>query len=171
MKSVKTRKKYCVESMNFDKYGFIKPYQKLEVSFHEFYIEFVESFPISNTRFHLFEKLSQFLKDFKQRINDDFILWVDGSFVSQKLNPKDIDIVLFVEYTIFDKYFRVFDGLHNYGKSIGIDAYFIRNYPENHLRHFVTHLDILYWKDIYGYTKPNELGTRFPKGFIEISKF
>ena len=55
---------------------------------------FLSSFPESTTRPALIEGLKAYLAHLKS-LGVQIELWVDGSFVTTKLNPSDVDLVLF----------------------------------------------------------------------------
>ena len=58
----------------------------------------------------------------------NFFQWVDGSFIGRsKENPRDIDLVSFVEYNKYRKYYKDFEALKKlYPK---IDSYSVPVYP------------------------------------------
>ena len=57
---------------------------------------FVDDFPTSQRRKIIVEKLWDFAKEiFDVGVPCEF--WVDGSFVTTKINPNDADLVLFLQ--------------------------------------------------------------------------
>jgi len=86
---------------------------------NEFYDTFVNKFSTSIRRKDIFNSLIDFLK----RINDKYKIyevWIDGSYVSEKVNPNDVDIVIFFEV---DDYIKIFPEWNVIRKVFNIDAY------------------------------------------------
>ena len=79
--------------LNFDSRGYLKPYRKVELGFYDFKEVFVDSFDQTSTRHRIFENYLKFLQDFSREVSENFIQWIDGSFVTRKVNPRDIDFV------------------------------------------------------------------------------
>lgn len=159
--------------LSFDIRGNLKPYQKNSLSLKEFKTYFVDTFDdIDQKRRQIWENYETFLKDFQLEVTPTFTQWIDGSFVSTKSHPSDIDFVTLIDYTIYEKYEKLIEEkfrmqhAKNYYKFI--DAYTIKIYPENHQKHFITEYDLLYWERWFMETKKNRNKMRFPKGFIEI---
>ncbi len=158
--------------LSFDIRGYLKPYEKIEIEFEEFKASFVESFEVSSTRQKIFSSYLEFLSRFEEEITPNFIQWIDGSFVTNKENPKDIDFVTLIDFDIFEKNeelieskFRLRGAKANFG---GLDAYALKVYPENHERKNITEYDKVYWKNWFSETKKNRLKKKYPKGFLEI---
>jgi hypothetical protein len=83
----------------FNSRGFIMPYQRVNSSVEEIRKIFVKPFPQSDTRQEIFEHYLDYLNEFKALITPHFTHWLDGSFMSKKLNPNDLDFVSFI--TVF----------------------------------------------------------------------
>ena len=49
---------------------------------------------------------------------------------------------------------------------------FVKNYtlqyPKTHKRHFISHLNHLYWTDVYGHTRKDNEENNYKKGFIVL---
>jgi hypothetical protein len=56
---------------------------------------FLSPFPSSITRINILRKFKHWVKKVKQ-LNVRCEIWVDGSFATEKIDPQDIDIVLFI---------------------------------------------------------------------------
>lgn len=63
---------------------------------------FVNSFPNSETQHTIFASYCQFVEDFTREICPVFTHWIDGSFITNKLNPNDMDFVVHVEDLMFE---------------------------------------------------------------------
>lgn len=88
--------------MTFDQNGHLFPYEVIETTLEVFEDVFVKSFPTSSTRSVIFAEYLTYLNRLQQIIGKEFYQWIDGSFTTQKLNPRDIDIVTFIEASLFD---------------------------------------------------------------------
>ena len=159
--------------LEFDPRGNIMPYEKIELSFDEFQDFFIVSFEgLNEIRKEIFEDYRTYLNDFKEQVSEDFIQWIDGSYITTKANPRDIDFVMLIEQETFDRHerliedrFRRHKAKQEYGK---VDAYTVKMYPQGHERYFVTEYDLVYWRGLFTETKRNRAKKKFPKGFIEI---
>jgi len=79
--------------LNFDKFGNLTPYQAIEVDLDTLESYFVTAFPKSTTRKRLFENYLRYIYRFQDEVFPFFEQYINGSFVTKKENPKDIDIV------------------------------------------------------------------------------
>lgn len=156
----------------FDSRGNYFPYKKNRLTFAEFKKGFVTDFNAESTRHAIFEEYRRFLTDFKKSVSSNFIQWVNGSFISNKLNPKDIDFVTLVDYQTFRKHESAIEkqftlwGTKKY--YLSIDAYTIKLFPENHKEYVLTQSDLIYWQDWFSHTQLNRAKLSFPKGYVEI---
>lgn len=158
--------------VSFDSRGYLKPYHKLELEFNEFKEIFVDAFDHTSSRHLIFENYSRFLQDFSIGISESFTHWIDGSFVTRKVNPRDIDFVTIIDFDTFvekealiERQFRLFGAKAAYQ----VDAYTIRKYPEGHEKYIIYQGELVYWENWFGWTKKNRAKAKFPKGFIEIN--
>ena len=159
----------------YDKYGHLTPYQLIPIKHDVFYADLVGAYPISTTRQTLYEGYCQYnlgLQDILKGVG--FEQWVDGSFVTTKSNPRDVDIVTFLDAIVYDKYadsFIEFEGKKAKSKY-GVDAYFVLVYPENHRYHSWYLGDRAEWLNSFGYSIPSLTkrvsGQRLPKGILQL---
>ncbi len=157
--------------LTFDIRGHLYPTEKIKMTLEDFKKTFVDSFDLDSTRHWLFERYSLYVEDFKHLITMGFTQWIDGSFVTNKTNPEDIDFVTLLDFEIFElkndaiqKQFENQASIDRYG----LDAYLVKVYPRNHRFFNRTHSDLLYWEHWFGKSKPNRAGKRFSKGYIEL---
>ncbi|WP_294232103.1 hypothetical protein [uncultured Chryseobacterium sp.] len=99
-----------------------------------------------------------------------FVQWVDGSFVTKKVNPGDIDLVTFIET---EKILEIGSSIDPFrfpnSESIyGVDAYIIEVYPSDEPDYFRTVSDSAYWADRFSKTRRDRNGNKLRKGFLEI---
>lgn len=158
--------------LEFDIHGHLKPYNKAIIGSQEFKTFFVDAFDENSTRHEIFENYEKYTRDFSEKITSNFTQLINGSFVSNKKNPNDIDLVNLVDYEIAEEKEEIIRNeflnakvLKNYG----IDAYLVIIYPKNHKRHSWTISDLLYWEHWFSKSKMNKSKKYFPKGYIEIN--
>jgi hypothetical protein len=155
--------------MNFDSRGHLKPYEIIEMSLENFELLFVNN----EKRKTIFAEFQRYNTELLQLINVPFKQWIDGSFVTDKKNPNDIDLLTFIEHDIYNKHQKAIDtkfgkfGVQNYFQEI--DAYTIWEYPKNHEYFTIFHSDYLYWETFFSNSKFNRAKKRFPKGFIQLT--
>ncbi len=157
--------------VQFDERGYLTPYDKVEMSIDNFENNFVHNFASSSTRTAILHSYREYLFDFQRLITPDFTQWVDGSFVTTKLNPNDIDFVTFIDAAIFgEKESLIINQFifPNARNVYGVDAYGVRIYPINHPFHNIGISDTLYWREWFGQTRPNRVNKKFQKGFVQI---
>jgi len=157
--------------LNFDGRGNLQPYQCIEVTFEEFTSTFVTAFDKNSTRHPIFDQYRQYLKDFSEQISDNFTQWINGSFISNRRNPKDIDFVTIIDHIIFEqkesiieRQFRLLGAREKYQ----VDAYTVRKYPEDHPKYGIFQNELIYWEHWFSQTKKNRAKLKFNKGFISI---
>ena len=84
----------------FNYLGLLQPPEKMVMTLEEFEQVFVHSFPNSQTREVIFENYRKFIDDFSELVSPQFIHWINGSFVTQKINPRDIDFVMIIKTNV-----------------------------------------------------------------------
>lgn len=137
----------------------------LPAGFHDFSEEMLENhflsgFPGSATREKLIQGLQKYIKDLKS-LKLPFELWIDGSFVTNKMNPNDIDLVVLIPEQVCNKLSLPEKKnlqllLNNWliRNSYFCDVYFCV-LEDQDLRN--------YWQDWFGFTRKKE-----PKGIVRI---
>ena len=157
------------EILDFDDRGNITPYQTVELNLGDCYGAFVQNFVLSLTRRDLYENLVQYRLDVFESVGATFPQWLDGSFVTQKSDPEDIDLVNLIPFdTTLDHkiesllpYFTVGGSLEKYK----IDAHLIPVYPKSDPRAENMELRKTYFKRWFGHDREGH-----PKGFITITE-
>jgi hypothetical protein len=112
-----------------------------------------------------------FIEAFQKAVTSEFVVWIDGSAVSTKTEPNDIDAVFFIDFKVCERKKSSLDNEWFNGSqknTKGLDLYYSIVYPPAHSRYYLTHLDRLYWEDLYGHTRIDDSGKQFEKGFLEI---
>jgi hypothetical protein len=156
--------------LEFDEKGNLIPYSHIEISYKIFVENFVESFSLDSTRHQILANFERFLEEFRSKIYPHFNIWINGSFVTQKVSPNDIDFLIFIKYDWFE---INESSLSNFKTTIkqdykDLDVYFLIEYPQNHKHRIFTDTDVFYWKDWFSKTRKNHSGKSFQKGFIEL---
>jgi hypothetical protein len=157
---------------NYDIRGNLTPNEIIPMEWDDFVQYFVNEKTNSATRQQLLSNFTAFIEQLQGTISPNFKIWVDGSFISTKINPRDIDAVFLLPYDIVERKKSVLEHqvfIKEFKYSKGLDLYFFADYPENHKRSFFSHHFKLYWKDIYGHTRPDTNKQKFSKGFIELT--
>ncbi|GAB4042167.1 DUF6932 family protein [Spirosoma jeollabukense] len=95
--------------LTFNEQGLLTPADGISATIDELYAVFVTPFPESETRNRLFNEWIKYNRMLRQELGEDFIQWINGGFVTQKLNPKDIDIVSFIRADLYDFHMAVLD--------------------------------------------------------------
>jgi hypothetical protein len=164
--------------MNFSSLGFLTPVGPQEAEWSDLTFFFSgEPFSDSESRLLLQSNLEAFLGKFKTIYPSQFLLWVDGSFISLKPNPKDLDLVLELDWfpsLSFNiakdqqewRYLMAFskDQKSQAFVELKIDAYMIINYPEGHNRRKIYALEKAYWENFFS----NDDRVKAKKGFLKI---
>jgi hypothetical protein len=154
----------------FNRRGNLVPSEVILTDWNTFHSYFVEE--INNTQRKVIgKKLGEFLFEILQIINIPFEVWIDGSFVTQKTEPNDVDVLIHLPNDIFSKYKSTISPLieqSKYATNGLIDAYITIQYSKNHPYYPLYEADIMEWKHIYGKTRATLSGARFPKGIITL---
>ena len=149
--------------LQFDENGNLTPYQSIETTMAEFEKTFVSNFPRSQTRPAIFENYLRYLSDLKALVGGGFFQFLNGSFVTRKLNPADLDVVTFLDFDWIEAHETELRPFKTAGFYPRVDGYFEKTYPENHPFFARYRADLAYWHQIF-------IRSRFqkPKGFIKL---
>lgn len=159
--------------MTFDERGnLIEPVELNLLQFREFFVDKWQN--NISTRQVIFDVFENYVLDFKDLVTPNFVMWIDGSFVTiKKDNPRDIDFVSFIDYRIYDEKkailesrFGKYGAPNHYGKLV--DAYICLVYPLNHANATYTKSDEMNWFYQFSSTKPDARGKKYPKSFVKI---
>ena len=106
----------------------------------------------------------------EKRCADVLTQWIDGSFVTKKQEPGDIDLVTFIDFSVAEK---LGDDLKDFKYPLseivfGVDAYLVKIYPPGHQLHQLYVSDSAYWLHHFTQTRRNRIGNKQHKGFLEI---
>lgn len=156
--------------LKFDPKGHLTPYAPILASVNDLENNFVIGIN-SVTRKQNFDKYVHYSDELKHLLEGkELKQWINGSFVTKKINPEDIDIVTFIDAADVQKLGKKLDGFRPNMSEIkfGIDAYLIEVHPVDSVDYQrFTKSDIAYWLDAFSTIK-NQRGHKHPKGFLEI---
>lgn len=156
---------------SFDIRGHLTPYGKNQIDHKQFKEGFVDPFDEDSSRHELYKGFIKYNNHLKDLLNNQkYIQWVDGSFISRKINPRDIDLVSLVDNALVEKYeTELAKFVQKKSKlSYGIDGFIVRVYPQDHPKYVRTKTDLIYWENWFSMSRKNRRKQRFPKGFIEL---
>jgi len=157
--------------LQFDENGHLFPYEAQETTLDEFQAIFVDAFPKSETRKRLFDNYLDWIFDFQRDVYAYFTQWLDGSFVTQKMNPNDLDFVTFLDGRVFEikekrKELDRFWSFSNEDK--GLDAYLLAEVEPEH----PDFADYAHFKNVWAKRYSNgDKGDhlhKIQKGFIQL---
>lgn len=153
----------------FDENGYIHPHEIIEVSLTEFERVFIQSMENRDHRQLIFSGYLRFIKDLKSTLGVSFYQWVNGSFTTKKPFPGDIDVVSFIEYDRFISKLPQIEHFHAVSKNLyNTDAHFAAVCKWNHRFFDRSEQNQAYWKDVFGFSRPDENGIKHPKGILKI---
>jgi len=89
-------------------------------------------------------------------------VWVDGSFVTEKINPADVDLILRCSADFFEngtqQQRRTVEWLKTDLKSSHLcDAYCLIEWPEDHQNYWVGEYMHNYWMRQFGFSRGNAM--------------
>ncbi len=153
----------------FNQSGLLVPDTLIPSSLQQLQEEFVFKIPTARRK-SIFENFTKYNEDFKKVCNlNELQQGINGSYVSKKTNPGDIDVLTFLDHRLVKQLGNLLDEFRfPYSElKYGVDAYIIEVYPEDHNDNFRYVSDRAYWFDRF--TKTRRIrGNRLSKGFIEI---
>ncbi|QOG01327.1 hypothetical protein [Flavobacterium sp. MDT1-60] len=148
--------------LQFDTNGYLTPDRNISSTLSEL----EQTFKINNIREDIYNLYLNYSNELKNIIGKDIKQWVDGSYVTKKNAPEDIDILTFIDYDDFEKYENELNKFFypNSKAEYNIDAYIIVVYPNNHKKNFYYRSDYANW--LTDFSKDFKTNTK--KGFLEI---
>jgi hypothetical protein len=154
----------------YDEKGNPTPYGFIDMNMDEMKINFVVDFNKSTTRQNIFNGYMQYCTDLYGVIKEEFYQWINGSFTTTKINPRDIDLVNLISLNriqVLGQALCCFDTNCSNGQvkiDYNVDGYIIpipdAQYPE-YYEYF--NRNISYWQNQWGRDRDGN-----PKGIIRI---
>ena len=150
--------------LTFDAIGHLTPAESIISTVSEIENCFVSQMTNSTIRLVLFNQLQDLLRTFATEISDTFTMWIDGSFVTVKADPNDIDIVIFLNYATYDAFGTKLDIFKHKRLFSNIDCYIERVYPVDHVHYVRYQSDLAYWHSLFTRNRKKQY-----KGYLSIS--
>lgn len=127
------------------------------------------SFPRSRTRGRLFAAMEQLIALLR---NSGIAaeVWIDGSFVTRKPDPRDVDVVLFVDWSFAEsgtpRQRTVIRDLDDRTPVVpsGLDLFTVIEYPVGHPLHTPSAVPRRYWALEFGHDRDGR-----PKGILTLT--
>ena len=156
--------------LQFDEHGHLASDEIEEISLADFKQFSVDGFPESITRKVLYDNYLAWILAFQTEVFPYFEQWIDGSFVTQKRDPRDLDFVTFLDADVFElreKALLPFWSFSNEAK--GLDAYIVKKVPLGHPDFSEFSRQKTEWKDLFMKNKSKPFNTVISKGFVKIN--
>ena len=150
--------------LHFDKNGHLAPHTAIEVSMGDFEKTFIERQPLSKTRGEIFEAYQSFSEKLKGLVSTPYYQFLDGSFVTKKLNPNDLDVVTFLDFDAFEPVEAELMKLKRDFAAKGIDAYFQEIYAPYHPNFHLNQPNFVYWTHTFSSDRKKQ-----PKEFVKLN--
>lgn len=127
------------------------------MSIEELRQQCVDRFPLSRTRAKIMAGLTEVIERLSQyRVAGE--LWVDGSFLTEKINPGDVDVVLRIQSSVYD------DGTSEQREIVGwidgnlrehnlCDSYVFYEFPETDPNYLLGEEMRSYWSKWFGHSR------------------
>lgn len=157
--------------LSFNHNGLLVPGNNIPSDILELEKVFVTNIHTTKRR-ELFDNYLLYSKSLKELCNGiKIVQWIDGSFVTQKSAPADINVVSFIDFSVIDV---INDSLIDYKHPacqiiFGVDAYIVKIYPSDHKIYPLFLADRAYWMSHFNRTRRNRIGNKLQKGFLEIN--
>ncbi|MBK9335179.1 MAG: hypothetical protein IPM98_00795 [Lewinellaceae bacterium] len=119
-------------------------------------------FVFNEQRRQLFGVFVDFLKHIQKYQLNIFELWLDGSFATRKINPRDIDLVLFLDYNDYKTFETTLREVSILFAPM-LDIYFVSVYPAEHSFFVRTQFDRVEYLHLFSKDRLKK-----KKGFVQL---
>jgi hypothetical protein len=160
----KTTPTMSQQKLNFNEQGLLVPAEVIESDLDTIEKYLVTMFPKSKTRRLLFDNLVEFNQKLQNEVFPWYEQWINGSFVTLKEDPNDVDVVTFFDHEVYDLREHKLDIFmaKNY-EQYGLDSYFVKVFPEGHPEFQEYRQYSRYWFEMFTNNKSNG-----DKGFLKV---
>ena len=151
--------------MIFDKFGNLILAEMIMTDLKSAEAIFVADFSTSTTRFELWKNYLEFISELQAIVGTGFSQWINGSFTTKKQNPRDIDLLIFLDWNIYESHEKK---LRDWRKALwekGLDCYYLKVYPESHKLYPLYEMDRAFWNFQFGYNTR----TSRNKGYLQLN--
>lgn len=150
--------------LEFTTEGLLVPNNGISVDLATLEYYFVGQFPASTTRRALFENYLKYQSQLQSEVFPWFEQWVDGSFVTLKENPKDIDLVTLLDFGVYETRTAKLEKFYSFSlEKQGIDSYFVPVFPSDHKNHEDTSIELAKWHERFTLNRDGE-----KKGYLKL---
>ncbi|GAB2599365.1 DUF6932 family protein [Spirosoma areae] len=154
--------------ISYDQNGNVTPYKRIRLTLPEVDSYFVTAFPESTKRPVLYNYFKNYIDELKQLIARPVQQWLGGSFISNKLDPNDIDCVNLI---VFNENLELtIDILMPYlllggsRDTYQVDGHLIAVYPTTDERYeAITLPSMAYWQGFLMKDRQDN-----PRGIVEL---
>ena len=146
--------------IEFDKNGYLTGYAE-PVSVDRFIVNYHFSRSSVNRR-ELWKRAEEFLDILSSYSLPVLEIWIDGSFISQKAVPNDIDMVVFIRADFLEGNRSSFDSLDNAYKNLDVKWIPVRDKPDE-FSLAIDALERMKWFILFSSDRNG-----LPKGFINL---
>ena len=154
-----------MRKLNFNKQGLLVPDSAISTDLDTIEKYFVADFPKSKTRQKLFENLMIFNETLQNEVFPWYEQWINGSFVTRKQNPKDLDVVVFLDNKVYEtREKKLMQMIADSFDKLRIDVYFVSVYPTSHPLFPITQINRNDWFEFFTTTKSENR-----KGFLKLN--
>ncbi|MCS6796241.1 MAG: hypothetical protein NZ516_09810, partial [Raineya sp.] len=127
--------------LQFNAQGYLEPFEAIATEL----TTAKEFFTWNEHRKNLWQNFEAFTTELQNILQTNFTIWLNGSFVTQKEIPNDLDLVSFIDYRKYDRIVLDLLEIKQKYRPQKIDSYFVPNYPEKHKKSYLTELDKKDW--------------------------
>lgn len=146
--------------LEFDELGYLMPYEPIPFTVESFTLAFGNSSP---RRVRILKNYLDFVERLEQLGVLTYYQWIDGSFVTRKHSPKDLDIVTFVDYRTYTLHSPELHKLQERFEHKRLDLYFsIAHNPDDKYSDDAKDRQSR-WLNLFSHDREGN-----PKGFLEI---
>ena len=142
------------QNLEFNSKGYLNPNDIFTIE----YDYFKETFVFNDRRKNLISEFDNFLSEIKQFPLGIFFIWINGSYITKKMLPNDIECVIFLESAAFNIHEKELNIMKYKYKSLKIDSYFVKLGLE------FSEFDKMEWRDTFHKIRDS----KEKKGFIQI---
>lgn len=151
--------------MTFAEYGYLVPYTLIVTDLETLNLTFVNEMPESTTRRRIFTTFTGYVTELQTALNCPLKVWVNGSFTTTKLNPEDVDFVIFVDKQVTVNHQQLIRQFRQrrYQKKSLTDDYLVEVVSETHPDYRIYQLNRLDKQRDFAFDR---LGN--PNGYLQL---
>jgi hypothetical protein len=159
----------------FNKQGNLEGDKIQKIELNDFETQFITNFNKSTTRAIIFIEFKKLISEIKKVLNTEFYILIDGSFVSNKENPNDIDFIFVIpnehleDQIILDQIKVKFYHFKKKKNRI-LDFYIIPSCTlksSDEIKEKTIKI-LEYWVNLFSKTRMDDFGVQHNKGIIKL---